>query len=76
MNKFSKRSWLVNRFKGLYPEVMEDLAQLHESEIAWLADEINMMITRDELDLNRPEGAQKLTEMVKGCAETAREYPF
>lgn len=62
--KFNKRSWLENRFKGLYPGVMKDLSNICTDCLEFMVDEIQVKLIRKELDLDNKEDKQKLADML------------
>ncbi len=74
MAKFNNRSWILNRFKGLYPEVMKDLSKIDVGDLEWFVDHVGIELAYKPLDFDTEEGVQALTEMVKHFVETWKEF--
>lgn len=64
MARFNKRSWLINRFKGLYPGVREDLDGFDDDWLEETVYDIDLHMIREPLDFDTEAGVEKLKWLV------------
>ena len=73
MAKFNNRSWELNRFKGLYPGVIKDLDGFDDFWLHETIFDIELEMSYEPLDLDTPEGVEKLKKMVDSHIQTWNE---
>lgn len=64
MRKLSRRSWLENRFLGLYPGVMDDLNNVCTDCLESLVTDIETAVIKEELDLDNANDRENLAMSV------------